>query len=72
VKSIIDPTEFLRFVESMELRYEVGADLCSFSIDIAPDQSADRFYEDFDLLGLPDGGFCLETLCDQHCVGEAE
>jgi Domain of unknown function (DUF4265) len=66
VKSVVDPAEFLEFVERLELKCEVDLDLGFISVDIAPHQSADRFYEDFDLLGLPDGAFCLEALCDQH------
>jgi Domain of unknown function (DUF4265) len=66
VKSVIDPTEFLKLVERLELKHEVDSELGSISVDIAPDQSADRFYEDFDLLGLPDGDWCLEALCEQH------
>ena len=72
VRSVVDPAGFLKFIEDLELRYEVDLDQCSFSVDIAPHQSADRFYEDFDLLGLPNDAFCLEALCDQHCRGAAE
>lgn len=66
-KKELDVRPFLEFARRLNLKYEVGFEKNSVSVDIGPDQSADDFYDGFDTLQYSDDlDFALDPLCIQH------